>query len=95
MENLILHQTPLSEIEAIIEKVVSKQFQSVKLTPQPEKEEKLFSRLECSKLLGISLPTLHEYTKKGFIQAVRIGSRVRYRKQDIDSALRDVVTTKR
>ena len=45
------------------------------------------SRKEVAKLLGITLPTLHEYTKKGKLPAHRIGSRVLYRASELESSL--------
>jgi len=90
MSNLILHQTPLEDITAIIVEAVADQFKKCQLN-KPDEPEKIFTREETCKRLGISLPTLWQYTKSGKIKAVRIGSRIRYRKSDIDSALKNVV----
>jgi len=90
MNNLILHQTPLEDIKAIIVEAVAEQFKKCQLN-KPEEPERLFKRGETSKTLGISLPTLWEYTKSGKIKAVRIGSQVRYRQSDIDFALKTIV----
>ncbi|MFC6999168.1 helix-turn-helix domain-containing protein [Rufibacter roseus] len=47
------------------------------------------TRVEASKLLQISLPTLNDYTKRGIISSYRIGSNVRYKSSDIESALQE------
>jgi excisionase family DNA binding protein len=39
---------------------------------------------------GITLSTLHEWTKSGVIQGTRIGTRVRYRQADVEAALKDI-----
>jgi len=48
------------------------------------------TRVEVSKLLKISLPTLNEYTRKGIIKGSRIGSRILYLESDIASAVREI-----
>ena len=55
-----------------------------------EKTEPYLTRGQVSKLLQISLPTLHEYTKRGFLTSYRIGFKVRYKSSEIDSALREI-----
>ena len=44
-----------------------------------------YTRSECSKLLRISLPTLDRYTKEGLLKPVRIGRRVFYSLDCINS----------
>ena len=45
------------------------------------------TRGEVSKLLQISLPTLHHYTKAGYVRSYRLGGKVRYKAEDIERAL--------
>lgn len=52
--------------------------------------DELLSRTETARLLGISLPTLHAWTKSGIIKAYRIGSRIRYKKAEIESSLKQI-----
>lgn len=56
--------------------------------------ENLSTRRETATRLRITLPTLNEYTKKGLLKGVRIGSRVLYREEDILAALRDIPSTR-
>ena len=93
MGELILHQTPLSDIRALISEAVAEQFK--KHQPQQEKEPvKILTRKETANILGVSLPTLNEWTKTGVIQGTRIGSRVRYRMSDVEAALQDIKNVK-
>lgn len=69
-------------VRAEIYKVIS--------TQKPEKT--IYTRQETAKLLDISLPTLNEYTKHGFIVAYRLGYKVRYRLEDIQNALTRIKT---
>ena len=93
MGELILHQTPLSEIKVLISEAVAEQFN--KFQPQQEKEPiKILTRVETAQMLGVTLPTLHEWTKNGTIQGTRIGTRVRYRMADVEAALKDIRNVK-
>ncbi|MEO6303779.1 MAG: helix-turn-helix domain-containing protein, partial [Bacteroidia bacterium] len=47
-------------------------------------EDKLLSRKEIAKYLKISLPTLNDWTKKGLVSSYRIGSRILYKKSEVD-----------
>lgn len=54
---------------------------------EKELKERYLTRGQVSKLLQISLPTLHNYTKQGIITAHRLGSQVRYKAAEIEKAL--------
>ncbi|WP_276360228.1 helix-turn-helix domain-containing protein [Daejeonella sp. H1SJ63] len=45
------------------------------------------TRGEVAKHLQISLPTLHNYVKQGFIKSYRIGGKVRFKLKEVDQAL--------
>ncbi len=53
---------------------------------------KYLTRAEAARLLKISLPTLHSYTKLNLIPAKRIGTRVLYSEIDLQNALNDIPT---
>jgi excisionase family DNA binding protein len=54
-----------------------------------ERTEKdpFLTRQQAAKLLQISLPTLHQYTKDCLITSFRIGNKIRYKKNDLEKAL--------
>jgi excisionase family DNA binding protein len=58
------------------------------------KEEKLptelLTRKEAAKLLGVSLPTLSDWTKTGKIIGYRIASRVRYKRNELENSLSQI-----
>ena len=54
----------------------------------------ILTRQEAAKMLNVSLPTLHFWTKEGIIKGTRIGSCVRYRLPDIEAALVDIDSLK-
>ena len=75
-------------VQIEVQKIVS----GLITTPEPAPE--LFTRKETSKIYGISLVTLNEWTKKGIVPAQRIGTRIRYKKEDVYNSLKDVETLK-
>ena len=54
--------------------------------PQETKEEEFLTAKQVSKLLGVSLVTLHKWKKDGKIKFHRFGSRIRMIKQLTDIA---------
>ena len=73
-----------NEVEQIIKNLPTSQ------EPAPE----LITRKETAHILGISLPTLNEWTKNGTLPAQRIGTRVRYNRTSVYNSLKDVETLK-
>jgi excisionase family DNA binding protein len=93
MENQVLIQkTTLPELQEMIGTVLEQYLQpaiigEAKLTT-------ILTRRDAAKMLGVSLPTLHFWTKEGIVKGTRIGSRVRYRLPDLEAALIDIETLK-
>ncbi len=83
----------LDKIESILNYLHSKEL----LTGQApnSSNDELISRKDAAQLLGISLPTLHSYTKDGRIPAYRIGSQVRFKKSEVLDCLTKVQTKKK
>ena len=54
---------------------------------EPEIKTELISRKETAKILGISLTTLNDFTKRGLIPCHRISTRVRYKKDEVFDSL--------
>lgn len=90
MQNLIV--TTPHELKTLILDVL-KENQSLMQSKEElslnakETPKKFYSRKETAEILGITLATLHKYTKDGVIDSHRIGNRVLYKFQDIESAL--------
>ena len=60
-------------------------------TPPPEA---LLTREEAAQVLGITLPTLRIYTKRGLVAGYRIGTRVRYKRSEVLGSLQQIRTSK-
>lgn len=87
MRVIVITPEELEElIVAAVEKALAKR-NIDKPSEDPKPEKLIFTRQETAKILDISLPTLHTYTKDGWIQAFRIGYKVRYKWEDIQKSL--------
>lgn len=103
MANIFLHEITLQEFrELFIEAFRETQFiapdyrgMSLKVKTgtsadqKPTEKEVYLTRQQTADFLQISLPTLHQYTKDGLISSFRIGSKIRYKKSDIEKAMQE------
>jgi excisionase family DNA binding protein len=78
--------------KSIVQSEVLKIFSG--LAPAKEPTPEFITRKETAHILGISLPTLNEWTKNGTLPAQRIGTRVRYQRANVYASLKDVETLK-
>jgi excisionase family DNA binding protein len=95
MEQVIFSQVPIADLQGYIAQTIQRELSAIlKATTPPPDPDELVTRKEAAQYLGLSLPTLHDYTLRGIIPAYRLGSRVRYRKSDLLNALLQVRTVK-
>ncbi|MBC7758372.1 MAG: helix-turn-helix domain-containing protein [Phormidesmis sp. FL-bin-119] len=84
----------LTEFRELLSSCVSeslkKEIGSFSNPAEPQKQ--ILTRQEAAAELTIYLPTLHDYTKRGVIQAYRLGYKVRYKREDINKALQQIKT---
>jgi len=53
----------------------------------PKEPTVWITRKETSELIGVSLVTIHNWTKEGVINAYKIGNRVRFKRSEIEQIL--------
>jgi len=94
MENIILTSLGTDELIRIISESIKKEIESASLLRQAELPTEYITRKETAHILGISLPTLNDWSKRGIIPSFRIGTRIRYRMEDVRMSLNKVVTIK-
>jgi hypothetical protein len=93
MENSILiRNLTVDELQDIIRVIVKEEIQQT-LTFR-RKETIYLTRKEAATFLKISLPTLNNYTKTGIVNGFRIGTRVLYKSEDLESNLNAIVTSR-
>ena len=85
----VLSPVPLTDLVGQIARAVRSEMDAHPQAVQPPKEE-LLSRVEAAQLLGITLPTLRDYTRRGLVEGYRIGSRVRYKRTEVVGSLQRI-----
>lgn len=78
----------LLQIEQMIEAKISTQPHELK------NQSGYLSRKEVATLLKITLPTLHDWTKMGYLKAYKMGSRVLYKEAEVIATLEKVPSFK-
>jgi excisionase family DNA binding protein len=95
MKEIILTPISLTDLKTVISEAVRIELKNELQTLSPKQPEELLTRKETAEILGISLPTLHEWTISGKIPAYRIGSRVRYKRGEIEQSLNKIRSLRR
>lgn len=91
MQQTILTSVPLSELQTAISEAVRTEFLNFNRIVPPEPPEYI-TRKETGQILGVSLVTLNVWTKEGTLQGYRIGSRVRYKRNEVLNAVSKMKT---
>jgi len=91
-KNVIFENLTSDDIRNIISDVIEEKFRTLS-APQKIPNDYL-TRQETASLLRISLPTLNDFTKRGLITGHRIGSRVLYSREMVDSSLKEIESIK-
>ncbi len=55
-----------------------------------EENQQYLTKQEVAKLLKVSICTVNNYSKKGYLQPLGIGRRVLFKKSDIENALTEL-----
>ena len=82
-----LHNTDPTTFKNEIVGEISKRIDILEKKISPQKSEWI-SRKQASELLGVSLVTISDWTKKDILKAHRIGNRVRFRLDQIENTLK-------
>jgi len=72
----------VAELENLVSELTSK----LNNNPRQALEQLFFTRLEVSKMLKVSLPTLNTWEKTNILKPDRMGTRVRYTLESIKKA---------
>jgi excisionase family DNA binding protein len=88
MDNILFYSTSPHDLKTLISEAVKDTILGINASV-PHQEEYL-TRKEVCTLLKISPVTLHDWTVKGLIKGLRINSRIRYKRSDVEKALREI-----
>jgi len=82
-----VHGVTSEQFKAEILEGVGKQLQEFSKNFTPKELTVWITRKDASELLGVSLVTIHNWTKEGIINAYKIGNRVRFKRSDLENIL--------
>jgi len=92
MNTIQIENLSKEEFRELLQETVEAEIK--KNQPEDPSGQDYLTRKQTAQMLGISLPTLHEWTLSGRIKAYRISRLVRYKRSDIHAALKSVKTMK-
>lgn len=92
MDKLLLTSLSFPELQSLIFSSVETAVQSATAHLQVKNEIEYLTRKQTSTLLGVSLVTLSEWTKEGKVKGYRIGSRIRFKRHEIEQSLLTIKT---
>jgi hypothetical protein len=78
--------TPEQLQNAIIEGVKT-QLEDLKKHFTTKEPKQYLTRLEVSKMLSVDLSTVHNWTKKGILNAKQIGGRIFYLRSEVENSI--------
>lgn len=65
------------------------QIKALQAQPQPQ-SEKLITRDDTAKMLGVSIVTVHNWVKSGILTAYRVGNKVRFKESEVFNSLQAI-----
>jgi hypothetical protein len=87
-KTILLHGLTPEDLQEMISKAVSKEFEAFKDRLAATEPDILLTRTEASDLLRVSITTLWNWTKAGKVTAYGIGNRVYYKKHELLASLK-------
>jgi excisionase family DNA binding protein len=92
MNDQILYSMKLVELLSKIEEIIDKRLEA--LRPQKEEATAYISRKEVADILKITLPTLRDWTRLGWLKSYKIGTRVLYKRREVEEAIEGLMSHK-
>jgi excisionase family DNA binding protein len=93
MENMLLVGINGDQLLERIGQLIDSKLSKI-APPTHEKQSKFITRQEVAGYLKISLPTLNEWTKLGWLQSYKVGSRVLYKLEEVEASINKLATYK-
>ena len=77
--------------ETLLQKFDNLESQIKELKQQPQQTtERLITRDETAKLLGVSIVTIHNWVKSNVLIAYRVGNKVRFKENEVFASLQQI-----
>jgi hypothetical protein len=87
-------QVSPEEFKNILKEIIREELQAMNKVPTSAKDETLLGVQATAKLLGISAQTVRTYTNKSILKGRRIGNLIKYRRSEVEKALKEISVIK-
>jgi excisionase family DNA binding protein len=91
---ILLQGVKLNELLERIGQLIDDKITCQHQQNKEQKQSGYLSRKEVATLLKITLPTLHDWTKLGYLKSYKIGARVLYKEAEVIATLEKVPSFK-
>jgi excisionase family DNA binding protein len=92
MDQLILTPLSVEQLQNMVADAVKIGIEQFK--PSEQTNGNLLTRKQVCHLLNITPPTLHEWVRNGTLAAYKVGTRVRFKENEVLSTLQRIQRTK-
>ena len=75
----------LADLREFVTELVENGTTEAQAPAEVERTRELMTRDEVCEYLGVTKPTLHRWNKLGYRTCIKVGSKVRYRREDIEA----------
>lgn len=82
-QNIIFSQEPIDDL---VDKIANEVCLRLSFK-QPEQPERYLTRKQVSEMLSVDISSLYRWNKSGYLRAVKIGGKVRYKLSDIQKLI--------
>ena len=76
----------IEELESTIRKVITDSLRENQMAVPSKLDNDYLTRIETAQMLRVTLPTLSDWTKRGILNSYRMGSRIRYKRSEVNEA---------
>ena len=90
MEQIQLIQITPEQLKEAILNGVQSQLDQLKNEFQPKQPTEYMTRSDVRDMLKVDMSTVHNWTKRGKLKAYGIGSRVYYKRNEVESVLKPI-----
>ena len=90
MQDVLFSPIPLEQLKNEIASTLRAEVLQLAAKFETQTPPEYLTRKKTAELLGVSLATLNTWTKEGKVKGYRIGARVRYKRAELETALKAI-----
>lgn len=83
-----IFQISLNDLKEVVKDLYQEERKRTEDAINAHRERPTLTRKETAKMLGVTLATLWQWAKSGYLTPVKIGTKVMYRPSDVENLLK-------